>query len=121
MLCQASAAGGPASWLFSLLSNPEAVGIPPHCESRVLLLQEQSHCWPGPPTYPGEGPEALEDGSVARAAAQVSWGQGRKQVRGLWLLWACSVFPLLCLGHCPSSLYSCITSSGRLSTSPELD
>lgn len=29
---------------------------------------------PRAPTYPGEGPEALEDGSVARAATQVSCG-----------------------------------------------
>lgn len=59
----------PAGHLIFLLCNPEALGIP-----LGVIPGEQGHCCPGVPTYPGEGPEALEDSSVACAAAQVSCG-----------------------------------------------
>ena len=59
----------PVGHLIFVSCNPEALGIAPNCDSRVLLLQEPGHCCPRAPTHLGKGPEALEDGSVACTAA----------------------------------------------------
>lgn len=96
-----------------LLFLPEALGNSPTVIPECCCFRSRATATPGAPTYPGKGPEALKDGSVACAAAQVSWGQRKKaalraqapgQGRGLWLCsWLSKTLNLLILFSLPGT------------------